>query len=669
MPNRLQHSASLYLRKHADNPIDWWPWCPEALETAAARNCPIFVSIGYSSCHWCTVMEGEAFSDLAIATFLNEHFLCIKIDREERPDLDSIYMQALQAMVGQGGWPLNIFLQPRSLIPFYGGTYFPVEPRYGRRGFLEILQALLHFFTNEPEKLAQQTSQMQTYLAATTELEANGNLTPSLMQQGFEAIVMMVDRHGQGQQFPMMPYAQTALRGSRFVTGARDRAIERGLDLALGGIFDHVGGGWHRYTVDPTWTVPHFEKMLYDNGQILEFVADLWAAGMQDPALVRAADRTVAWLRREMTAPAGYFYAAQDADSFMTPEAQEPEEGDFYVWQVPELTAALTETELSALKEHFDLRPNFRDRPGYIVLQRVQEGILADIVESALTKLFAIRYGSADVPQFPPAPDAVTAKTYSWPGRIPPVTDTKLIVAWNALMISGLTRAATAWSRPAYLDLALGAATFIWEKQQCEAGLLRLNYDGTACEAAKAEDYAFLVKAYLDLHQATFEPLWLERAIAIQADMDTALWDSEAGGYFSAPAAPDLVIREKDYQDNAVPAANGVAIANLVRLAILTEGLNYLDRAETALITFSGVMAKYPRACPSLWVAWDWLMHNGLVKTPTALRQEYWPTTIWLPAADSTTLCLTFKCLPPLADTATLRAKLHQAQTRFLKTL
>ncbi|TAF05697.1 MAG: thioredoxin domain-containing protein, partial [Oscillatoriales cyanobacterium] len=323
MVNRLAQSQSLYLRKHSENPIDWWPWCDEALETARSENKPIFLSIGYSSCHWCTVMEGEAFSDRAIAQYMNSHFIPVKVDREERPDIDSIYMQALQMMTGQGGWPLNIFLTPDERIPFYGGTYFPVEPRYGRPGFLEVLQAIRRFYDTEKGKLETFKSEILGNLQQAAILSGvTAELNSELFQKGLEANTAIISTGNRAPCFPMMPYAELALRGIRFDFAkydAQKACAQRGLDLVLGGIYDHVAGGFHRYTVDDTWTVPHFEKMLYDNGQIVEYLANLWSAGIQEPAFETAIAGTVEWLKREMTASTGYFYAAQDADSFTPP--------------------------------------------------------------------------------------------------------------------------------------------------------------------------------------------------------------------------------------------------------------------------------------------------------------------------------------------------------------
>lgn len=688
MTNHLAQSESLYLRKHAENPIDWWPWSPEALETARQENKPIFLSIGYSSCHWCTVMEGEAFSDLQIADYMNENFLPIKVDREERPDIDSIYMQALQIMTGQGGWPLNIFLTPDRLIPFYGGTYFSVEPKYGRPGFLQILQAIRRYYDLDKRKLQDVTEEIMQHLQQSAVLK-NEALSDDCLGSGLQVSVAIIgDRHGR-QSFPMIPYSQLVLQGSRLNVAAKydpkQVSIQRGRDLALGGIYDRVAGGFHRYTVDPTWTVPHFEKMLYDNGQIVEYLANLWSAGEKEPAFERAVVGTVEWLKREMTAPEGYFYAAQDADSFTTPTEVEPEEGAFYVWSYSELEKLLTAEELAELKEQFTVTPegNFE---GQNVLQRRQTGALSDALEVALTKLFKVRYGSLpqELKTFPPARDNQSAKTYPWPGRIPSVTDAKMIVAWNSLMISGLAKAAAVFAQGEYLDLATTAANFICDRQWVDGRFHRLNYEGKAAILAQSEDYALFIKALIDLHQATlaFESTaiapdyWLETAVKVQAEFDEFLWSLEMGGYYNTAtdSSDDLIVRERSYMDNATPAANGIAASNLVRLALLTEDLNYLDRAEQTLQAFSPVMQRAASACPSLFVALDWLKNHTLVRSNASvfasLNQQYFPTAVYkiesqLPSSAIGLVCEGFTCQEPAQTQSQLLEQLRSIQTRF----
>ena len=684
MTNQLANSNSLYLRKHAENPVDWWPWCDEALERAVQEDKPIFLSIGYSSCHWCTVMEGEAFSDEAIATYLNANFLPIKVDREERPDIDSIYMQALQMIAGQGGWPLNIFLTPADRVPFYGGTYFPVEARYGRPGFLQVLQALRKLYDTDTDKVESVKSQILGGLEQSAQLEA-GALDQTLLPDGIVACARTLMPFDTGTRFPMIPYARLVLQGDRFLSAAdADAPIDglhlvrqRAFNLATGGIFDHVAGGFHRYTVDPTWTVPHFEKMLYDNGQIVEFLAEVWQSGEQSPAIARAVEQTVVWLQREMQSDKGFFYAAQDADNFTSAEASEPEEGDFYVWSMAELTALLTANELSELTAEFTATEagNFEGRN---VLQRKSSRQLSQAAEQSLEKLFQVRYGalSADTPKFKPAVDAQAAKTANWPGRIPPVTDTKMIVAWNALMISGLAKAAATFGRADYLAIALQAAQYIQQHQQREGTFYRLNYDGQAAVPAQAEDYALFIKALLDIQQAClrFDEYqaeaadWLTAAIALQTQFDQQL-GSKQGGYFNATSS-ELIVQERAYQDSAIPSANGVAIASLVRLFLLTENQDYLSRAETALQSFSTVLQKVPRACPSLFSALDWFTHPTLIRTTAdqipELMDQLLPTAVLqieeLPEGAIALVCQGLSCQAPATNVAMLQKQIKQSQ-------
>ncbi|KOP25266.1 glycosidase [Hapalosiphon sp. MRB220] len=684
MTNRLAEAKSLYLRKHAENPIDWWPWCDEALTTAKAENKPIFLSIGYSSCHWCTVMEGEAFSDLGIAEYMNANFIPIKVDREERPDIDSIYMQALQMMSGQGGWPLNAFLSPDDLVPFYAGTYFPVEPRFGRPGFLQVLQAIRRYYDTEKQDLRDRKAVILESLLTSAVLEQQGTTATQdneLLKKGWETSTGIITPNQHGNSFPMIPYAELALRGTRFeVTSKYDGkqiCTQRGLDLALGGIYDHVGGGFHRYTVDPTWTVPHFEKMLYDNGQIVEYLANLWSTGIEEPAFKKAIALTVEWLKREMTAPEGYFYAAQDADSFTTPAEAEPEEGAFYVWTFSELEQLLSAEELIQLQQQFTVTAN-GNFDGQNVLQRRHSGELSETVETALQKLFVARYGT--IPEslkiFPPARNNQEAKSHNWTGRIPAVTDTKMIVAWNSLMISGLARAYAVFREPVYLELATTAADFILDHQFVDGRFHRLNYENQPTVLAQSEDYAFFIKALLDLQTCSPEQnKWLERAIALQEEFDEYLWSVELGGYFNASidASQDLIVRERSYADNATPSANGVAIANLVRLALLTDNLHYLDLAEQGLKAFRSVMSNHPQACPSLFTALDWYRNSTLIRTTTeqihSLMSQYLPSVVLaiaskLPENSVGLVCQGLKCLPAAENVEQMLQQVRQSQMR-----
>lgn len=640
-PNRLLQERSLYLRKHAYNPISWLPWGDEALEKARREDKLLFVSIGYSSCHWCTVMENEAFSDSTIARFMNEHFVAIKVDREERPDIDAIYMQAVQLMGRQGGWPLNVFLTPGDLVPFYGGTYFPVQERYGLPGFLRVLEQVHDFYRTQGETLDLHKEEMLKALRSTAQLSPAFDFPAQLLSKAASQVQTVLTDDGSGPSFPMIPYAGFGLRLGRFLeTELAERACVRGEKLATGGIFDHVGGGFHRYTVDGTWTVPHFEKMLYDNGQVVEFLSDLWASGLRTPAFERAISRTYDWLTREMTAEAGYFYAAQDADS-------EGEEGRFYVWDYEELEELLSGEELAALEAEFLVRPegNFE---GHTVLQRTGGDVLSPVVEAALAKLFALRSE-----------------------RVPPATDTKLIVAWNALMISGLNRAADVFVRPEYRDSAIRAARYLLDHQRQDGTLYRIGYDGEVRVPARAEDYALLIRALLDLFTSTQAVAWLDEARHLQERMDAELWDLELGGYFSAPATADLLVREKDYQDNATPSANGVAATNLVRLFLLTDDPAYLERTEALLKQFARVMDQSPRACPSLLSGYDWYRNQVLVQADRArlgpLVSGYWPTAAFKAVDVSPAIALVcegLRCLEPVRTEAELEAQLRSSLVR-----
>jgi uncharacterized protein len=683
MPNHLIDSNSLYLRKHINNPINWWYWSDEALEQAKQEDKPIFLSIGYSSCHWCTVMEGEAFSDLAVAEYLNANYIAIKVDREERPDLDSIYMQALQMMIGQGGWPLNIFLTPEDLVPFYGGTYFSVEPRSSRPSFIDILKAVHRYYKVEKEKLQLFKTEITNNLSISTTLAISEaeSLTKALLIEGVDRNTGVISSQKQNYPcFPMIPYAKVALQGNKLQEqldcNATQLASQRGFDLVLGGIYDHIGGGFHRYTVDATWTVPHFEKMLYDNGQILEYLADLWSAGWQQPAIAKAIAGMIEWLVREIQSPDGYFYAAQDADSFATTEDLEPEEGLFYIWSYQELANLLTPAELALLQAEFSVTPqgNFE---GSNVLQRLKDEELSSDLVAILDRLFTVRYGESKqtINTFPPAKNNQEAQQKIWKGRIPPVTDTKMIVAWNSLMISGLARAYAVFDEAEYKRLAINAINFIWQQQRQANRLYRLNYNGKVAIFAQSEDYAFLIKALLDLQAACPEEnQWLEYALELQAEFDLLFWNEESGGYYNNASDRNqhLLIKERSYIDNATPSANGVALTNLIKLTLLTDNLAYRDYAEQGLRAFATIMEKSPQACPSLFVALDWFLHGTVIKTTTEyLKQlipEYYPTTVYrlskdLPENTIALLCNSVSCLEPAIDLEALKQQINQASS------
>jgi uncharacterized protein YyaL (SSP411 family) len=412
--------------------------------------------------------------------------------------------------------------------------------------------------------------------------------------------------------------------------------------------------------------------MLYDNGLIVEYLANLWSGGTSEPAFKRAIALTVQWLEREMTAPEGYFYAAQDADSFLGADAQEPEEGAFYVWSYEEVQQLLSSYEIKQLSTEFTLTPegNFE---GKNVLQRRQGGELASGIEIILDKLFSARYGRAaeEFKYFPPARNNQEAKSLSWEGRIPAVTDTKMIVAWNSLMISGLARAYGVFAKSNYSDLAVAATEFILNNQWVGGRFYRLNYDGEASVLAQSEDYTLFIKALLDLHAANpKQTKWLKKALAIQEELDSLFWCDQAGSYYNTGIddSNTLPLRERSYNDNATPSANGVAVANLVRLSLLTNNLEYLDKAQAILSTFGNVLQKYPQTCPSLVTGLYWYLHPVSVRTTSnqleELVNQYFPATTFLldsnlPENSVGVVCYGLACQKPATTPAELLAQIR----------
>ena len=421
--------------------------------------------------------------------------------------------------------------------------------------------------------------------------------------------------------------------------------------------------------------------MLYDNGQIVEYLANLWSAGVEQPAFKRAIAKTVQWLQREMTAPQGYFYAAQDADSFITQEDTEPEEGAFYVWSYSDLEQLLTSEELTQLQQNFTVTPN-GNFEGKNVLQRLNSEKLSDSVEAILDKLFIPRYGnnSTTIATFPPAVNNKEAKSRNWQGRIPPVTDTKMIVAWNSLMISGLARAYTVFSQAKYLELATQATKFILENQFVDGRFHRLNYEGKPSILAQSEDYALFIKALLDLHQASLtmanqSSLWLEKAISLQDEFNEYLWSVELGGYFNTAtdASKELIVRERNYINSATPSANGIALSNLVRLTLVTDNLQYLDLAEQGNKAFRSVMNGSPQACPSLFLALDWYCNCTLIRTVTerinSLSSKFLPVATFVEVSDLPQnsiglVCQGLKCLAPAESEEKLLEQIFSSYRR-----
>ena len=581
MANRLAQETSPYLLQHKDNPVDWQPWGPEALERAAQEDKPIMVSIGYSACHWCHVMERESFEDEETARLINESFVPIKVDREERPDVDDIYMEAVQGMTGQGGWPLTVFLDPEG-VPFYGGTYFPPEPRQGMPSFGQVLEATAGAYRNQREELREASAQIRESLGAVGRVEQSQEpLDESIMAQAISALQSAFDRANGG--FGGAPKFPPASALEFLLDRGQNDPVRLTLDKMMhGGIYDQLGGGFHRYSVDATWLVPHFEKMLYDNALLARTYLHGWQV-MGEERWRRVCEETLDWALREMRGPEGGFYSALDADS-------EGEEGRFYVWDEGEMRTALAEAGIAGdaierVLGYWGVSPagNFEGR---------------NILHVAL---------GASAQQPAELNDARTA-LYSWRDRrVRPSLDDKRICSWNALMIAALADAGAAMNREDYLDAASACARFVMESMRDSNGhLLRTWKEGEARLNAYLEDHAFLVEALLRLYEATLEVRWFDAARETADLMIERFADDERGGFFTTSNDhEELIARRKDVGDHPIPSGNSSAAYGLLRLAALTGAGGYEERATGTMRLFAPAAARHPDAFGHLLQAID----------------------------------------------------------------
>jgi uncharacterized protein YyaL (SSP411 family) len=628
MPNRLASSASPYLLQHADNPVDWFPWGEEAFGTARSLDRPIFLSIGYSTCHWCHVMAHESFEDAAIAAVMNEHFVSIKLDREERPDVDRVYMAYLQALTGQGGWPLSVWLTPE-LKPFYAGTYFPPQDRQGRAGFPTILRAIARGWREDRARLVEEAERVVRALGERAFAEAApGAGVPATLaeaagaafEKAYQYYAESFDpRHGGFGGAPKFPRPSNlafllrcaALQGTGSEAGAEAAGmVSRTLGaMARGGIHDHVGGGFHRYSVDEEWLVPHFEKMLYDQAQIATCALEAWQATGDERHAWLARD-ILDYVLRDMAEPGGGFYSAEDADS-PSADGHGSAEGAFYVWTLGEVGLALG-ADAGFAAEHFGLKPE-----GNVPRGRDPSGEFAG--KNILAQARPLGETAARLGLGPQAASdllvSCLARLLAARGaRRRPHLDDKVVAGWNGLMISALARAAVVPAeslrdrREAYLDAALRAAAFAGrELLDLPGGLPRRSWRrGAASGPGFAEDCAFLVQAWLDLYEATFDTGWLARAEELQRAMDGRFWDPAGGGYFnSAAGAADVVVRLKEDYDGAEPAASSAAAMNLLRLASLTGDGAMRERGRRTIAAFRGRWEEAPHAMPQLLCAFE----------------------------------------------------------------
>ena len=581
MANHLIHETSPYLLQHAGNPVDWYPWGPEALERAKAEDKPILLSVGYSACHWCHVMERESFENRQIADVMNEHFVSIKVDREERPDIDSIYMAAVQAMTGSGGWPMTVFLTPEGK-PFYGGTYFPPEDRHGMPGFPRVLTSVASAYRQNrsevvltTDKLLEQVRQMSS------SARSLDPLTTEVSAQAYGALAGQFDRkHGGLGMQPKFPQPMTYefLLRHHLQTGDPQalEMVELTLQsMAMGGIYDQLGGGFHRYSTDMYWLVPHFEKMLYDNALLARLYLHAYQATGR-PMYRQIVEETLDYVLREMTDPSGGFYSAQDADS-------EGVEGKFFIWRPEEVVEALGEADGELINRYYGVtqKGNFEGRTilgvGAEAATLAQDAGLGedefgDLLERSRAKLLEAR-----------------------DRRVRPERDEKILTAWNGLMLGAFAEAGAVLDHHHYTAVAERSAAFLLDNLREDGRLLRTYRDGRAKLRGYLEDYAFLVSGLLSLHEATFGAKWLREAIELGHQMVELFWDELPGQFYdTGHDHEELVIRPRDISDNAIPAGSSMAADVLLRLSVITGDSEYERRAATALRSVRDLMARYP---------------------------------------------------------------------------
>ena len=603
MTNRLAGETSPYLLQHANNPVDWHPWGRDALERARVENKPILLSIGYSACHWCHVMAHESFENEAIAAVMNEHFINIKVDREERPDLDAIYMQAVQALTGHGGWPMTVFLTPFG-EPFYGGTYYPPEDRQGIPGFTRVLESVADAFRTNPDGIAQTTRQLLTmYESAKLQARSEGALTPHALDLAYRGIAQKYDvRHAGFEGAPKFPPTMTLDFLLRYWkrTGT-EYALQMVTDtfraMARGGIYDQIGGGFHRYAVDAIWLVPHFEKMLYDNALLARLGAHLWQA-TKDDEVRNVTIETIRWVAREMTSPEGGFYSSLDADS-------EGEEGKFYVWDSAELDRLLG-SDSPAVKEYFGVTPGGNFEGGNILHVR-NDPAFAAARAGVSVELFSKIIADAKETLYP-----VRAKRV-WPGR-----DDKILAGWNGLMLRGVATAARAFEREDFRKLALANGEFLRRRMIRNGRVMRTWKSGEARISGFLEDYAAVGLGFLSLYELTFDTSWVKSANEVATSMIEWFWDDQLGAFFDSPSdAESLIARPRDVTDNAIPSGTSLAVDLLQSLSELCQDAEMRRRSTFVLETLATPLLRYPTAFGHMLGAADMAV-NGAVEVAIA---------------------------------------------------
>ena len=595
--NRLIHETSPYLLQHAHNPVDWHPWGEEAFQKAKSENKPVLLSIGYSACHWCHVMERESFENEEIAALMNELFVNIKVDREERPDLDEIYMNAVQMMTGRGGWPMTMFLTPEGK-PFYGGTYFPPEDRYSVPGFPKILQGVANAFYKQPQDIENSVSQILARLQSMSRsAESAGPFDPDIIIRGAEQLAQAHDSEhggfGRAPKFPNAGVYELFLRAFHQSKNPRflDTITYTLTKMAQGGIYDHLGGGFHRYSVDEKWLVPHFEKMLYDNAQLVRVYAQVYQI-TGEPQFKRVVEETVDYLLREMLQPQGGFYSTQDADS-------EGEEGKFFVWTPQEVSRILGEEAAEIFCRIYDVseQGNFEDK---------------NILHPILTLEQASKYFNRGVDEIAALLGEAKAKLFAErEKRIKPFRDEKVITAWNGLALSGLAEAIKISGNQEYRRAATRTVEFIFSKLFRDGHLLHTYRDGVAKILGYLDDYAFLAVGLLDLFEATLDRSLLAKTIELTDILIGEFWDDDDGAFFyTGKSHEQLISRAKPAFDASIPSGNSMAAQLLLRLYHYTSREVYLKKAETILRSYRDAMAAQPFGLAHMLGALDFYLRK-----------------------------------------------------------
>jgi uncharacterized protein YyaL (SSP411 family) len=582
MPNRLANETSPYLLQHADNPVDWYAWGPEAMERAKREDKPILLSIGYAACHWCHVMAHESFEDDETARLMNESFVNIKVDREERPDIDGIYMQAVQAMTGHGGWPMTMFLLPDG-SPFYGGTYFPPDDRHGLPSFQRVLQSVADAYAKRREGVAESAEQLkQIYKSNSGRAPGTGGLTRQMLEIAYRSVALNYDvgngGFGSAPKFPATMVLDFLLRyWRRTGTSHALEIVEQSFrKMSRGGIYDQIGGGFARYSVDATWLVPHFEKMLYDNALLARLGAHLWQA-TADREVRQVTTEVVEWVEREMTSPEGGFYSSLDADS-------EGHEGKFYVWSEDEIDSLLG-ADARVFKTYYGVTPggNFEGRNVLFVAAdrsaaAARAGVDEELLDAILTRAKRVLY------------EARAGRV--WPGR-----DEKILASWNGLMLRGVATAARVFSRAEFRNLAVRNAEFLLREMVGNGRVMRSHKEGITRISGFLEDHAAVALGFIAVYELTFDDRWVDHAREIADAMIEWFWDEELRSFFdTAKDAEQLITRPRDVTDNAIPSGTSLAVELLLHLSELQHDEEYRRRAAFILETLAEPATRFPTA-------------------------------------------------------------------------